>query len=187
MWCLSTSLATPKLESKCLGLFLGYPIVHHMITPCEFPWIPSEMHPASIKILIKSLMKSQLTTHSSDFSKNPELHSKPPKAARRSLMTTPTCEFRELWSCQTWPWWPSGKHTKKIWKSSLVGGIATLLKNMSSSIGMMTVAIDGQVTKMFQTTKGIYFCKRPSQSKDIVKWYLFILHVPQTWPKKTTV
>ena len=35
----------------------------------------------------------------------------------------------------------------------LVGGISTPLKNMSSSIGMMTFPIHGKIKVMFQTTK----------------------------------
>ena len=41
--------------------------------------------------------------------------------------------------------------------SSLVGGIPTPLKNMSSSIGMMTFQIYGKIKVMFQTTNQINY------------------------------
>ena len=39
--------------------------------------------------------------------------------------------------------------TVKTW---LVGGISTQLKNMTSSVGMMTFPIYGKIKEMFQTT-----------------------------------
>ena len=40
-----------------------------------------------------------------------------------------------------------------ICKYILVGGIPTPMKNMSSSVGMMTISIYGKIKFMFQTTK----------------------------------
>ena len=38
------------------------------------------------------------------------------------------------------------------WNGNLAGGIPTPLKNMSSSVGMMTFPIYGEIQFMFQTT-----------------------------------
>ena len=56
----------------------------------------------------------------------------------------------------------------KVDDQSLVGGIPTPLKNMSSSVGMMTFPIYGKIKAMFQTTNqhGFLILKWSTDSDD---------------------
>ena len=54
----------------------------------------------------------------------------------------------------------------------MVGGIPTPLKNMSSSVGMMTFPTEWK-KNMFQTTNQIYMCFNIDLQCDLFIWYLF--------------
>ena len=67
-------------------------------------------------------------------------------------------QVRELWNVTNQGLF-KGNHPKRRSVSllCLVGGIPTPLKNMGSSIGMMTFTVYGKIKSMFQTTNLMFY------------------------------
>ena len=71
----------------------------------------------------------------------------------------------------------------KITPTTLLGGIPTPLKNMSSSVGMMTFPIYGNIKFMFQTTNQNRMSISPFKKKTlVVNKSLINNHAIGRWP-----